>query len=126
MSSIKMTATISKEFQGWFSYTNSNYNKNNKISLSFSAPSGVDVSNITISSAKLYITCSSSGKAAKKVFKITYGGTGTSAKIISNGVAYNRETSITLTNSHVLSWLKGRTLTLTSADPSYNEDPRLS
>ena len=119
MSTKTMTATIDKEFQGWFSYTSSSYDKNNNISLSFSAPSGVDVNNITISSAKLYITCSSSGKAAKKDFKITYGGTGTTAEIRSNGTAYGRETSITLTNSHVLSWLKGGTLTLTSADPSY-------
>lgn len=118
MSTKTMTATIDKEFQGWFSYTSSSYDKNNKISLSFSAPSGVDVNNITISSAKLYITCSSSGKAAKKDFKITYNGKNETT-IKSNGTAYGRETSITLTNSHVLSWLKGGTLTLTSADPSY-------
>lgn len=132
MASYKLTGSVTANKQGDYNSNGSKTFSNSKIKIDFSSAIkkfkntvGAEVP-ISISSAKLYIACTASGKSAKKYFNITYYNTTSKpTSIRSNGVAFDRTTSLNLNTNNTLAWLRSGSQ-IHSTDPQIKEDGRSS
>ena len=130
MASYTFSGSISNPKQGDYNSNGSKSFSNNAIKVNFSSAlanfrKAVDVNAITISSAYMYITCTASGKSAKKYFNIRYYGLNLWQNIRSNGVAFDRQTSLTFNNNNILKWIQSGSY-IYSYDPQIKESGRTS
>lgn len=118
MTTKTLNATSVSGKQGWYSSTSSAAQDSGTITIKL--PSFTGAENITISDAKLYITCEAAGASRKKQFALTFKGTnGFSKTITSNGNAFNRQTYLSLNSKlkDLQEWLASGGTTITSVDP---------
>lgn len=122
MATKTLNATSVSGKQGWYSSTSSAIQDSGTITIKL--PSFTGAENITISDAKLYITCEAAGASRKKQFALTFKGTnGFSKTITSNGNAFNRQTYLSLNSKlkDLQEWLASGGTTITSIDPQSDQ-----
>lgn len=130
MASYTLSGSISNNKQGDYNSSGSSSFSNSAIKINFSSAltnfrKAVDVKAITISSAYMYITCTASGKSAKKYFNIRYYGPNLWQNIRSNGIAFDRQTSLTFDNNKIWEWIQSGSY-IYSYDPQIKEKGKTS